>query len=220
MTTTARTGTRTPAPAPTGPRPRTRTLLTAAALAGPVFFVSSAIQALVRPGFDLRIHPLSQLATGGPGWIQQLTFVLAGAGFLALAVAYRRVRPTGVGRRLVPVFLSIVAAGIAAAGIFPMDPQLGFPVGAPEGMVEMSWHSIVHSTAAAVAFTALAGACITVLVRHIRARNLAASLADGLVGLVLLLPVAPSWASIQIAVTGLIAYAWVTGYAVALRRAA
>ncbi|WP_035758558.1 DUF998 domain-containing protein [Granulicoccus phenolivorans] len=220
MTTTARTAARTSTPRTDRARPRTRTLLTAAALAGPFFFVSSTVQALARPGFDLRIHPLSQLATGGPGWIQQLTFVLAGLGFLALAVAYRRMRPTGIGRRLVPVFLSIFGAGIAAAGIFPMDPQLGFPIGAPAGPVDLSWHSIVHSTAAAVAFTALAGACITALVRHIRARNVAASIADGLVALVLLLPVSPTGASIQVAATGLIAYTWVTGYALALRRAA
>lgn len=201
-------------------RPRTRSLLTAAALAGPFFYVSSAIQALARPGFDIRVHPLSQLATGAPGWIQQASFVLAGVGVIALAIAHRRLVTTGVGRRLVPVFLTVFGVGLIVAGLFPMDPQNGFPAGAPEGVPEMSWHSIVHSAAAVVAFTALAGACITLLIRHIRARHVWAAIGGGLVALVLLLPISPTESSIQIAITGLIGYAWVTVYALVLRRSA
>ncbi|KHL13250.1 uncharacterized protein DUF998 [Mumia flava] len=200
--------------------PRTRTLLAAAALAGPFFYVSSLVQALARPGFDIGIHPLSQLATGSPGWIQQVTFVLAGLGVIALAVAHRRLVTTGIGRRLVPIFLAIFGAGFVVAGPFTMDPQNGFPEGAPAGVVEMSWHSIVHTAAAATSFVALAAACITLLVRHIRARHVGAAVGNGLVALVLLLPTSPDEASIQIAITGLIAFTWVTVYALVLRRSA
>ncbi|WP_166852964.1 DUF998 domain-containing protein [Isoptericola sp. BMS4] len=216
MTTATRTG----SPAGQVARPRTRTLLSAAALAGPVFFVSSAIHALARPGFDLRVHPLSQLATGASGGIQQATFVLAGLGVIALAVAHRRLVTQGVGRRLVPVFLTVFGAGFVVAGLFTMDPQRGFPEGAPPGVVEMSWHSVVHTAAAAVSFVALAAACLTLLVRHVRARHAWAAVGNGLVALVLLLPTSPTESSVQIAVTGLIAYTWVTVYALVLRRSA
>ena len=198
-------------------RTGSRRLLTAAALAGPVFFLSSAIQALARDGFDIRIHPLSQLATGTTGWIQQLTFVLAGLGVVAFAVAHRRVVTAGPGSRIAPLFLSIFGAGFVVAGCFPMDPQNGFPVGAPEGVVEMSWHSVVHSSAAAVSFTALAVACVALLVRSIRDRRVGASIGNGLVAVVLLLPMSPTESSIQIAVTGLIAFTWVTASALRLR---
>jgi hypothetical protein len=201
-------------------RPRTRGLLAAAALAGPVFYLSSTVQALARPGFDIRLHPLSQLATGEAGWVQQVTFVLAGLGATALAVAHRRVVTEGAGSRIAPILLSVFGAGFVIAGLFTMDPQNGFPTGAPAGVVEMSWHSIVHTAAAAASFLALAGACIALLVRSIRRRRVWASVANGLVALVLLLPMSPTESSVQIAVTGLVAFSWVTASAVDLRRRA
>ncbi|EWS80549.1 DUF998 domain-containing protein [Brachybacterium phenoliresistens] len=201
-------------------RPRTRALLAAAALAGPVFFASSVCQALTRPGFDIRIHPLSQLATGDLGWIQQLTFVLAGLGGLALALAHRRLVVDGAGARLAPILLGVFGAGFVLAGLFTMDPQHGFPAGAPAGAVEMSWHAIVHTAAAAASFLALAGACTALLVRSIRRRQVGASIGNGLVALALLAPTSPSGASIQIAVTGLIAFTWITVTALRLRRRA
>lgn len=198
-------------------RPRTRSLLTAAALAGPLFYASSVVQAMIRPGFDIRVHPLSQLATGGPGWIQMVSFVLSGLGVVALALAHRRVIRQGTGSRVAPILLGVFGGGLMVAGCFPMDPQNGFPVGAPEGVVEMSWHSIVHSVAAAVSFSALAIACVALLVRSIRYRRVSASLGHGLVALVLLLPMSPTESSIQIALTGLIAFTWVTVSALRLR---
>ncbi|PTR25676.1 uncharacterized protein DUF998 [Rhodococcus sp. OK519] len=197
---------------------RTPTLLGAATIAGPIFYVSSTVQALSRDGFDLRVHPLSQLAAGEYGWIQSATFVLAGLGALALAVAHRRVVRSGVGSRVAPVFLAVFGAGFVVAGCFPMDPQNGFPLGAPAGAVEMSWHGVVHTVAATLSFVALAAACIALLVRAIRRRRVWAAVGHGATALVLLLPMSPSESSVQIAVTGLIAFTWVTVYALSLRR--
>lgn len=100
---------------------------------------------MTRPGFDIRVHPLSQLATRDSGWIQMVSFALSGLGVIALAIAHRRVIKQGPGSRIAPIFLGVFGAGLVVADCFPMDPQNGFPVGAPEGVVEMSWHSIVHS---------------------------------------------------------------------------
>lgn len=48
-------------------------------------------------------------------------------------------------------------------------PEKGFPVGTSDAPVaEMSWHSVVHGVAAAVAFTALAVAAIVLTVRYVR----------------------------------------------------
>ncbi|WP_022892765.1 DUF998 domain-containing protein [Agromyces subbeticus] len=200
-------------------RRSTRRLALAAALAGPLFYGSAIAQMLTRPGFDLRKHPLSQLSTGELGWIQIATFVLTGLGVLALAIVHRRVTQ-GLGRRAAPLFIGIFGAGLIAAGCFVMDPQFGFPLSAPEGAVPMSWHSIVHSAAAAIAFTALAVACIVLLVRDIRRRALWPAIGNGVTALVMLLPVSPESASVQVALTGIVAFTWTTVVALRLRRAA
>ncbi|MFD5213912.1 DUF998 domain-containing protein [Microbacterium sp. NPDC058345] len=217
---TTRTTTGNAAPTGTTHRPNTARLLLLAALAGPAFYLSSLLQALTRPGFDIRIHPLSQLASGELGWIQVLSFVIAGLGGLALSAGYRRIRPDGFGRRWAPLLIAGFGLGFILAGLFPMDRQNGFPVGAPEGTVPLSWHAIVHVSAAAVSFLSLAVACILLVVRSVRQRHAAASIGHGVVALVLLLPTSPTESSIQIALTGLVAFTWVTVVAIRLRACA
>ncbi|MEK8225887.1 DUF998 domain-containing protein [Oerskovia sp. M15] len=191
----------------------------AAAVTGPFFVVSAGVQAFAREGFDLRVHPLSQLSTGDLGWIQITTFVLTGLGILALATAHRRRVTEGVGRRAVPVLLGIAGIGLVLAGLFVMDPEHGFPVGTPDGPApSMSWHGVAHSVAAAVAFTAFAGAAAVLTARAVRAHRALAAVGHGVVALVLLVPVAPETASLQVAVNGLVAFTWTTVVALRLRR--
>ncbi|MFJ2299419.1 DUF998 domain-containing protein [Oerskovia paurometabola] len=199
-------------------RPHTRSLLVAATLAGPFFVVSAGMQSVAREGFDLRVHPLSQLSTGDLGWVQILTFALTGLGLIALAVAHRRIVREGAGRRAVPVLLGIAGVGFVLAGVFVMDPENGFPVGTPDGpAASMSWHGIAHSVVAAVAFTALAAAAVVLTVRAVRARRVLAAVGHGVVGLLLLMPVSPETASLQVAVNGLVAFTWTTVLALRLR---
>lgn len=196
-------------------------LLLAGALAGPLFFASAITQMLTREGFDITRHPISQLSTGDLGWIQILTFVLAGTGALALAIGIRRTLTEGVGRRALPILVGVFGTGLVAAGVFTMDPEKGFPVGTPEGPVaQMSWHGIAHSAAAVVAFTALAIAAIVMTVRCARRRAIAPAVLSGAAALVLLVPMSPDHMSIQIAVNGLVAFTWTTVLAMSLRRAA
>jgi hypothetical protein len=196
-------------------------LLLAGALAGPVFFTSVVAQMLTREGFDITRHPISQLSTGSLGWLQVATFVLAGLGGLALAAGVRRTLTEGAGKRVLPVFVGIFGAGLVAAGLFTMDPENGFPAGTPDGPVaRMSWHSIVHSAAAAVSFTALAVAAIVLTVRYVRLRQMRPAVLSGAAAIVLLLPMSPEFMSIQIAVNGLVAFTWTTVLALSLRSAA
>jgi hypothetical protein len=208
-------------PAVSAVRRSSERLLLAGALAGPVFFASAITQMLTREGFDITRHPISQLATGSMGWVQIATFVLAGLGGLALAAGIKRTLTEGVGRRALPIFVGIFGAGLIGAGLFTQDPEHGFPIGTPEGPVaQMSWHSVVHSVAAVVAFTALAVAAIVLTVRHIRRRAVLPAVLNGAAALVLLLPVSPDHMSIQIAVNGLVAFTWTTVLALSLHRAA
>ncbi|MDF5755949.1 DUF998 domain-containing protein [Spongiactinospora sp. TRM90649] len=214
MTTTTATAARVPAA-----RRSAQRLLLAGALAGPVFFASAIVQGLTREGFDITRHPISLLATGGPGWIQIATFALAGLGGVALAAGIRRTLTEGLGRRALPVLVGVFGVGMIAAGVFPMDPENGFPAGTPDGPVaQMSWHSVTHSAAAAVSFTALAVAAVVLAVRHARRRAVLPLIGNGAAALVLLLPMSPDHMSIQIAVNGVVAFTWTTVLALSLAR--
>lgn len=195
----------------------TRPLLLAGAFAGPLFYLSALVQMLTRPGFDIRIHPLSQLSTGDFGWIQILTFVLVGLGLICLAVGHRRVVTDGLGRAAIPVLITISGAGFIAAGLFPQDPANGFPLGVADGpAAEPTWHAVIHMAAAIVAFTVLAVAAVIALIRAIRERRAVAAIGSGIVAIALLAPVAPDIASIQVAITGLFAFGWCTATAISL----
>ena len=148
----------------------TRVLLFAGAVAGPLFALLAAGQVLLRDGFDLRRHPLSLLATGGPGFVQIINFLLAGLGVVCLAIAVRRTVTDGVGRRWLARLIAVFGLGLIASGVFVMDPENGFPIGTTEEPAsEMSWHGIAHIVAATVAFTGLAVACIVLTVRMVAA---------------------------------------------------
>src|SRR5215203_3812935 len=219
MTTTSTTLAATSTDLVRTPTRSTRTLLTAGALAGPLFAVLATGQVLLRDGFDLRRHPLSLLATGGPGFVQVANFVLAGIGVLCLAVAVRRTITDGVGRRWLAPLIAVFGLGLIASGVFVMDPENGFPIGTPEGPTQaMSWHGIAHVVAATVAFTGLAGACIVLTVRMARRRAGWAAVLNACAALVLLAPINPAWASIQLAVTALVGFTWTSALAVWLLR--
>jgi Protein of unknown function (DUF998) len=197
----------------------TRSLLIAGAVAGPLFTLLAAGQVLLRDGFDLRRHPLSLLATGGPGFVQIANFIVAGIGVLCLAVGAHRTVTDGVGRRWLAPLIAVFGLGLIASGVFVMDPENGFPIGTPEGPAQaMSWHGLAHIVAATVAFTGLAAACIVMTVRMVRRRAGWAAVLNGCTALALLAPVNPAWASIQLAVTALVAFTWTTVLAVRLLR--
>ena len=192
----------------------TRALLLAGAVAGPLFAAVATGQVLLREGFDLRRHPLSQLATGGPGFVQIINFIVAGIGVLCLAVAVHRSITDGVGRRWLAPLIAVFGFGLIASGIFVMDPENGFPIGTPAGPVpSMSWHGIAHLVAVTVAYTGLAAACIVLAVRMARRRAGWAAVLNAAAAAVFLAPVNPAWASIQIAINGLVAFIWTTAVA-------
>jgi Protein of unknown function (DUF998) len=202
------------------PKVPTRVLLVAGAVTGPLFAAVATAQVLLREGFDLRRHPLSQLATGGPGFVQIINFIVAGIGVLCLAVAAHRSITDGVGRRSLAPLIAVFGVGLIASGIFVMDPENGFPIGTPEGPApSMSWHAIGHLVAVTVAYTGLALACIVLAVRMARRRALLAAVLNAAAAVVFLAPVHPAWASIQVALNGLIAFIWTTAVAVWLLRA-
>lgn len=139
-----------------------RPLQTAGILAGPVFSVLVAAQALTRDGFDIRKHAASMLAVGDHGWIQIANFIVTGVLLIAGAVGLRRASTS----RWAPRLLGLYGASMVAAGLFVPDPSMGFPAGAPDGRpVAMSWHSGLHFAAGSIGFLGFV-ACCFVLARR------------------------------------------------------
>jgi hypothetical protein len=137
-----------------------RTLLTAGALAGPVYIGLGLGQALLRPGFDLTRHDLSLLSNGELGWIQIANFLVSGLLVIAGSVGLRGTLRTGPGRSWGPLLLAGYGLGLIGAGIFVADPAFGFPPGTPSTTPDsISWHALLHIVSAALGFAALIGSC-------------------------------------------------------------
>ena len=137
----------------------TRSLLGYGPLAATVFVGSIFIQGLTRRGFSITHDDASLLANGPLGWIQVVTFLVAGAMTIAAAVGVRRALPG----RWAPRLLGLYGAGLMAAGVFRADPASGFGPGAPAGRaVHVSWHGDGHLIAASIGFIAVIAACFVV----------------------------------------------------------
>ena len=130
------------------PRPDalTRILLAGGVVAGPLFVVAVAVQALTREGFDLARHPLSLLAVGEGGWVQTVNFLLAGVLSLGFAAGVARRLPGGPASAAGPWLLAIFGLGLVLGGAFTADPGMGFPEGAPAGIPDtLTVHGTIHA---------------------------------------------------------------------------
>lgn len=97
-----------------------------AGLVAPVGFTVSAVaQSLRRPDHDLWRDPVSKLAAGDGGWIQDVTFATTGVLLilfgLGLHLVLRPQRHVDPG----PGLLGIFGVGLVAAGIFPATDPAG-----------------------------------------------------------------------------------------------
>jgi len=199
----------------------TRTLLGAGIVAGPLFVGVAAVQALTRTGFDLRRHPLSLLSLGEYGWIQVTNFIVAGVFSLLFAVGVARCLSTGPGSTWAPRLLALFGAGLVIGGIFTADPALGFPPGAPAGYpVRLSVHGMIHAFAPPLAFLSIIAACL-IIARRFAAegvrRTAVLTRVIAVACFVLGIPVGPGF-SVRLFLAVALAFAWIAGYAIYLRR--
>jgi hypothetical membrane protein len=100
--------------------------LAVAGIAGPVIFaVVALVQSLLRPEHSLVADPISALAAGPSGWVQNVNFLVFGALMMAYAIGlHLGVRPTrwgGVGLS----FLVLSGVGLVWAGLFPSTDATG-----------------------------------------------------------------------------------------------
>ena len=149
-------------------RAAARGFVRAGSAAAPFLVVVWAIQALVRPGYDVTRHPMSLLALGDGGFVQTANFIITGLLVLALARGFQLLYTDGRGRRAIPVLVSLMGIGLIAAGIFPTDAGAGFPAGAPEGMPQFTPIGILHEIAYAVVMVSYTVATVVLVLRFRR----------------------------------------------------
>jgi hypothetical membrane protein len=90
--------------------------------AGPLlFFAIATIEGALRPDYDPIREPISALALGPRGWVQELNFALLTASFLAFAWVARTQLRRGVASVAAPAVFVVMTIGVALAGVFPMN---------------------------------------------------------------------------------------------------
>src|SRR4030042_333002 len=124
----------------------TKTLLLCGTLTGPLCFMVAIVQALTRPGFNIRLNAISQLSLGDLGWIQVASCLLTGLLALACAIGVRRQLKGQKGGTWGALLVGTFGLGLVVAGIFRADPGFGFPPGAPAGpAMPMSGGATLHA---------------------------------------------------------------------------
>jgi len=149
----------------------TRRLLLCGAVAGPLFLLSVLLQDYTRPAFNPRLHLLSQLALGDWGWVQVVTFVVAGVLNLLYAWGLRRRLHPGRAGTWGPLLIGAYGLGLLIVGLVRTDPAHGYPPGLATP-THPSAHGAIHALVAGLTFLALAAALVVVarsfLARHER----------------------------------------------------
>ena len=151
--------------------PQLRIALIAGAIAGPLYVGIGTLEAVLRDGFDIRIHSLSLLANGAGGWIHSTMMVVSGLltviGALGVSAVQQR-----AGRRSYAMITGLViyGLGVATAGLLRADPAEGFPIGTPPGPpMVITASGIGHLVAGGIGFLGLIVACLACARRSARA---------------------------------------------------
>jgi hypothetical protein len=146
--------------------------LVAGVLAGPVFVITFLIEGATRAGYDALRQPVSSLAIGEPGWIQQANFFVTALLTLALAAGLRpALRASGRRSGAAPILVAIMGIGLAGAGAFVADPYNGYPPGTPLIPVERTTVGVLHDMFSALLFGGFAVLFIVLGRRFLRQRR-------------------------------------------------
>ncbi|HYY45530.1 MAG TPA: DUF998 domain-containing protein [Candidatus Angelobacter sp.] len=209
-----------------------RWLLGLGALAGPLYVIVGAIEALTRPGFDPSRDDLSLLSNGSLGWIHVGLLIVTGLLTIAGAIGVRRVLAGGRAGTWGPILLTVYGLGLIGSGFFIADPARGFPPGTPADAHAISWHGMMHLVSGGIGFIGLIAACM-VFARRFAGRGekrwTPFSLATGILFLAAFIGIASGsqpGGSLLVAVTlaftaaVVLAWTWLTTLYIKLRREA
>jgi hypothetical membrane protein len=132
-------------------------LLACGVIAGPLFVVSFLVHGALKPDYDPMRHPVSSLALGPYGWVQTVTFIVAGLLTVAFAVGLAGGR--GVRQKVGAILVGLWGVGLIGAGAFVTDPVSGYPPGTRAVVKGATAAGILHDLFSVVAFFSLGAAC-------------------------------------------------------------
>ena len=122
---------------------------------GPLlFFAVATAEGFLRGGYDPIAEPISALALGPRGWIQELNFALLAASFVSFAFVLRAEFRQGAASIAGPAVLLLMTVGVGLAAAFPMDatgaaPTLVGRLHVVGGFLVFPWMPVVLLIAAA-----------------------------------------------------------------------
>jgi hypothetical protein len=102
-------------------------LIWAGLVGGPLFVVVFLLEGATRTGYDPLRQPVSALALGPGGWMQQANFIVTGVLMLAFAVGLGTGLRTIGGPPLAPALIGLYAVGLIGAGVFVTGPVARSP---------------------------------------------------------------------------------------------
>jgi hypothetical protein len=123
--------------------------LEAVATVGPLlFFTIATVEGLLRAGYDPIAQPISALALGPRGWIQQANFALLALSLLSFTATLSLRLRKGVAALAGPLIFSVMTVGIVLAGTFTMDaagapPTLAGKLHTLGGFLFFPWMPVV-----------------------------------------------------------------------------
>ena len=124
---------------------------------GPVLFtLVYTIDGATRPGYNPLQHWISHLSLGPRGWLNILNLFVFGCLMIGFSFGLRRAIRAGRGAKWGPIFSGLIGISSMAAGLFVIDPNLGYP---PDSAPEQSWHGSIHDLCGAVLFGSLTALC-------------------------------------------------------------
>ncbi len=132
--------------------------LACGAAGAPLFVVVFLVEGARRDGYDPMREPVSSLALGSRGWVQQANFI--GTGLLMLACAQGLARPSREGRarsRWGPRLVALYAIGLVGAGVFVTYP-VGYGRSDPTSRSPTGLEGALHGVFSLQVFAALSAA--------------------------------------------------------------
>jgi hypothetical membrane protein len=128
------------------------------------------IEGATRYGYDPLRQPVSALALGPLGWVQQLNFIVTGILMVAGAIGLRTALQRWGGSNSASALIALAGIGLVGAGIFVMGGALHIPfsllffVGMPAACIVLgsrfgawgqrhwAWYSMLSGVASLIAF--------------------------------------------------------------------
>lgn len=133
--------------------------LLSGAIAGTLFLLIVILEGWSRQGYSAIRFPLSSLAIGPNGWIQELNFIVTGILFIIFSIGLKKELFPDKKNPRGPLLLMLVGTGLVGAGCCVTDPVYGYPADLPLALSQFTIHGHFHDGFSMLVFVCLPWSC-------------------------------------------------------------